>query len=365
MNDQKTAEKIAVVLFNLGGPDSLDAVKPFLFNLFNDSAIIATPQPLRWLLAKLISTKRAPVAQEIYAQIGGRSPILDLTNAQGAALEGVLNKTQPLAETKVFIAMRYWHPFAAETASEVKLFNPDKIILLPLYPQYSTTTSASSLREWKKVAERAGIKAETKAICCWPTHPGFVKAQANLLINAVSSALAAHPDSNVEVLFSAHGLPKRTVERTGDPYPEQVMMGARAIVSAAHTIKPEYKNKFSWQVSYQSRVGPLEWIGPSTEDEIKLAGQRKASLVVVPIAFVSEHSETLVELDIEYREVAIHSGVKNYVRVPAVGTDPDFIIGLSDLVGAALLSPCDPMPGSGCAKPCADKTGACPHALSG
>ncbi|MDH5773036.1 MAG: ferrochelatase [Rhodospirillaceae bacterium] len=365
MSEQNTAQKIAVVLFNLGGPDSLDAVKPFLFNLFNDRAIISLPQPLRWFLAKLISTRRTPVAQKIYSEIGGRSPILDLTNAQSAALEKVLQNTLGAAQTKLFVAMRYWHPFANETAIEVKKFNPDKIILLPLYPQYSTTTSASSIAEWKKVAHRAGIKAETTTICCWPVNPGFIEAQAKLLIDAISSILSSTPDSFVEVLFSAHGLPKRTVERTGDPYPEQVIRGAEAIVSALHKIKPEYKNKFSWQVSYQSRVGPLEWIGPATEDEIKLAGQRRASLVVLPIAFVSEHSETLVELDIEYREVAIQAGVKNYIRVPAVGTQPDFINGLGGLVAAALQSPCNPMPGSGCNKPCEDKTGACPCAISG
>ena len=365
MNEQDTNQKIAVILFNLGGPDSLGAVKQFLFNLFNDKAIISLPQPLRWFLAKLISTRRTPVAQQIYSEIGGRSPILDLTNAQSAALEKVLQNTLGAAETKVFVAMRYWHPFANETAIKVKNFNPDKIILLPLYPQYSTTTSASSIAEWKKVAKRAGIRAETKTICCWPVDPGFVAAQAKLLIDAISQVLAPAPDTFVEVLFSAHGLPKRTVERTGDPYPEQVIRGAEAIVSEVHNIKPEYKNKFSWQVSYQSRVGPLEWIGPATEDEIILAGQRKASLVVLPIAFVSEHSETLVELDIEYREVAIKAGVKNYIRVPAVGTQPDFINGLGGLVAAALTSPCDPMPGSGCAKPCEDKTGACPHGFSG
>ena len=365
MTEQNAAQKIAVILFNLGGPDSPDAVKPFLFNLFNDKAIIAVAQPLRWLLAKFISTKRAPVAKEIYAQIGGRSPILELTNAQSSALKNVLQANQPANDVKVFVAMRYWHPFAAETAKDVKIFNPDKIILLPLYPQYSTTTSASSLEEWDKVATRVGIKADTTAICCWPVEPGFIAAQAQLLTDAISQALALADNTKVEVLFSAHGLPKRTVERTGDPYPNQVQAGAEAVINALHKIKPEFKNKFSWKISYQSRVGPLEWIGPATEDEINKAGHKNASLIIVPIAFVSEHSETLVELDIEYREVASKAGVKNYIRVPAVGTHPDFINGLADLVNGALSAKCNPMPGAGCANTCGQNTGACPHARSG
>ena len=366
MTDQKlNAQRLAVVLFNLGGPDSPDAVKPFLFNLFNDKAIISAPAPIRWLLAKWISFKRAPIAKKIYDQIGGRSPILELTKAQAGALENVLKTSMAEIETQVFVSMRYWHPFAAETASAVKSFAPDKILLLPLYPQYSTTTSASSLDDWKSVGENAGISAPTKSICCWPTQPGFVMAEAKLLNEAVAiAATTTTPDTPVEVLFSAHGLPKRTVERTGDPYPKQVLAGAKAIIAAAHDMAPGNAGRFSWKVSYQSRVGPLEWIGPDTEDEIKRAGKRKAALIVVPLAFVSEHSETLVELDIEYKAVAKRAGVKNYIRVPAVGTHPDFINGLADLVGGALNASCDPMPGAGCGNICAPKAMSCPAATA-
>ena len=368
-NQKLNAQKLAVVLFNLGGPDSPDAIKPFLFNLFNDKAIIAAPAPIRWLLAKWISFKRAPVAKKIYAEIGGRSPILELTQDQARALEGVLKTRLAETETQVFVSMRYWHPFAFETAGAVKSFAPDKILLLPLYPQYSTTTSASSLDEWKSVAASAGISAPTKSICCWPTQPGFIAAQAKLLNEAVAVATTtATPDTPIEVLFSAHGLPKRTVERSGDPYPEQIMAGAEAIVKAAHNLAPGNEGRFSWKVSYQSRVGPLEWIGPDTEDEIRRAGKRKAALIIVPLAFVSEHSETLVELDIEYKAVAKKAGVKNYIRVGAVGTQPDFINGLADLVAMALNADCDPVPGSGCGNVCAPKAGAiaiaCPAAIA-
>ncbi len=349
-------QKLAVVLFNLGGPDSPDAVKPFLFNLFNDKAIISAPAPIRWLLAKWISFKRAPVAKKIYAEIGGRSPILELTKAQAQALEGVLKTNMAETEAQVFVSMRYWHPFASETAGAVKSFAPDKIILLPLYPQYSTTTTRSSFDEWKMVAKKLGITAETKSICCWPTDPGFIAAEAKLLNEAVAVATTTITSGTpVEVLFSAHGLPKRTVERTGDPYPEQVVAGAKAIVSAADKLAPGNAGKFSWKVSYQSRVGPLEWIGPDTEDEIRRAGKRKAALIIVPLAFVSEHSETLVELDIEYKAVAKKAGVKNYIRVPAVGTHPDFINGLAGLVSSALSADCDPSPGAGCANRCQPK----------
>ncbi len=350
-------QKLAVVLFNLGGPDGPDAIKPFLFNLFNDKAIISAPAPIRWLLAKWISFKRAPVAKNIYAEMGGRSPILEQTQAQAGALQDALKTNMAETETEVFVSMRYWHPFALETAQAVKKFNPDKIILLPLYPQYSTTTSASSLAEWKSVAANIGILAPTQSICCWPTEPGFITAEAKLLNEAVAVATAtATPNTPVEVLFSAHGLPKRTVERTGDPYPEQVMAGAKEIVNAAGKLAPGNVGKFSWKISYQSRVGPLEWIGPDTEDEIKRAGKRKAALIVIPLAFVSEHSETLVELDIEYKAVAKKAGVKNYIRVPAVGTHPDFINGLADLVGLALQAKCNPLPGAGCANRCQPKS---------
>ena len=352
-------KKLAVVLFNLGGPDSPDAVQPFLFNLFNDPAIIHAPGLVRWFLAKLISARRAPVAREIYSHMGGRSPILQQTQDQARALESVLKAAMPGVDVQVFVSMRYWHPFSDEIAPAVKSFSPDRVVLLPLYPQFSTTTTASSLDDWHRAAARAGLDSQSSEVCCWPTQPGFVRAQAQLVAAGIKKAGHVAPDAKVRVLFSAHGLPVRIVERTGDPYPAQVEAGATAIVEAiADAITDTALD--DWKISYQSRVGPMQWIGPSTEDEIKRAGADGVALVVVPLAFVSEHSETLVELDIEYAHVASRAGVAAYVRVPTVTTHEDFIKGLSDLVGGALASDCNPSPGGACARICGASARACP-----
>jgi protoporphyrin/coproporphyrin ferrochelatase len=324
--------KIAVVLFNLGGPDGLPAVKPFLFNLFSDPAIIQAPQPFRWLIAKLISARRAPVAQEIYRQIGGRSPIVPETEQQALALERVLSD---VGEVKCFLAMRYWHPFTEAAVEKILSYQPDEIVLLPLYPQYSTTTTGSSLNAWKQAWKRlvgpghtASKTAEIKEICCYPEAEGWIKAQSILVHQALATAGNL---ADTRVLFSAHGLPKKIVA-AGDPYQRQVERTCAAVVKELNL------DGLDWLTCYQSRVGPLEWIGPSTEDEIERAGVEGKNLVVVPIAFVSEHSETLVELDIEYRELAESAGVTKYVRVPAVGTHPAFIGALGDLVREALAS---------------------------
>lgn len=337
-------QRIAVVLFNLGGPDCLDAVKPFLFNLFSDKAIISVPHPFRWMIAKLISSRRAPVAREIYGHIGGRSPIVPETERQAEAIERVLSDLgEEGGEVKCFIAMRYWHPFADEAASKVAAFNPDKIVLLPLYPQYSTTTTASSLNDWQKAWARqvalgsASSKSsskslskslETKEVCCYPEAPGWVQAQAALIRKGIDQAGGG---DRVRVLFSAHGLPKKTIEG-GDPYQRQVERTCAAVAKelAIPTL--------DWVTCYQSRVGPLEWIGPSTDAEIERAGRDGRKIVLAPIAFVSEHSETLVELDIEYGELARTAGVETYIRVPAVGTHPAFIRELGDQVRAVLES---------------------------
>lgn len=195
-------KKTAVILFNLGGPDSLQAVQPFLFNLFIDPAIIRLPNPFRWLLAKLISKRRAPVAQEIYAKMGGRSPILPQTEAQARALENALGEG-----FRVFIAMRYWHPFSDATAKAVKDWGADRVLLLPLYPQFSTTTTASSFSDWARAAKDAGLSAPTASIGCYSDETGFVAAQTDLLRQALP---AAEAKGQVRILFSAHGLPKKS-----------------------------------------------------------------------------------------------------------------------------------------------------------
>ena len=347
------AGKRAVVLFNLGGPDGPDAVEPFLFNLFNDPAIISLPNPFRWFIAKMISRRRAPIARDIYGNIGGKSPLLEETQAQARALEAALNGPGK-PETRVFICMRYWHPMSGETAGAVAAFAPDQVIELPLYPQYSTTTSGSSLKDWRRAAAAAGVTGEARAACCYPTAAGLIAAQADLVAEGIAKA---RETGRPRVLFSAHGLPKKVIAK-GDPYQWQVEQTAAAVIGE---LRRRGIDGFDPVVCYQSRVGPLEWIGPATEDEIKRAGRDKAALVVVPIAFVSEHSETLVELDIEYREVADHAGVPAYHRVPTVGTAAGFIAALAEIVEGASgagARTCHPSaarlcPGAWSACPCA------------
>ncbi len=205
--------RTAVVLFNLGGPDRLEAVEPFLFNLFNDRAIIALPQPLRWLVARLIARRRARVAAAIYRRLGGASPILANTEAQAQALAAALGEG-----FRVFIAMRYWAPLTAAAVAAVKAWQPDEIVLLPLYPQASTTTTASSLAAWRRTARDVGLAAPVRALCCYPEEAGFIAA----LTQAVRTALEAWPaGEKLRVLFSAHGLPRKIVA-SGDPYQWQV-----------------------------------------------------------------------------------------------------------------------------------------------
>lgn len=320
--------KVGVVLFNLGGPDSLDAVQPFLFNLFRDPAIIGAPNPIRWLLAQLISRRRAPTAQHIYRELGGRSPIVPQTEAQAAALSRVLQGRRH--DVTTVIAMRYWHPFAAAAAAELKSAGVDTVVLLPLYPQFSTTTTASSIKDWEQAAAAVGFNAETLTVCCYPTQQTFISAHVAVLEQAMATAGLAW-DHDVRLLFSAHGLPEKVV-RGGDPYQLQVEATAQAICQRLRqTGRP-----VDAVVCYQSRVGPLKWIGPATEDELHRAGRDGKKVVLAPIAFVSEHSETLVELDIEYKKLAQAAGVPVYVRVPALGTAPLFIEALADLVDNAM-----------------------------
>lgn len=341
--------KLAVVLFNLGGPDQVTSIEPFLFNLFNDKAILGIPQPMRWVLAKYISLKRAPVAAEIYAHIGGKSPLLELTQEQAGALsENLQDKLGAQVEVKSFVCMRYWHPMSDEVAAEVAAYNPDHVVLLPLYPQFSTTTVGSSLKDWQRAAKKAGLKAETSSVCCYPENDGFVDAVCELLWPQIEETCFI---GKPRVLFSAHGLPKKIVDN-GDPYQSHVEKTALKVIEKLNL------PALDWWISYQSRVGPQEWIGPNTEDEIVRAGKDKVPLIIVPIAFVSEHSETLVELDIEYRELAEKSGVPSFMRTPAVGTHHKFIEGLAQIV-------VDQIPEAGKTCPegkkriCAEKFGKC------
>lgn len=315
--------KQAVILFNLGGPDNLAAVKPFLRNLFSDPAIIRLPQPMRVGLAWLISTLRAPKTQKIYAAIGGGSPLLKETKAQAVALEKALMAYG--AETKIFIVMRYAPPFADETVQAVKAFAPDQIVLLPLYPQFSTTTTASSLKDWQRAAKAAGLHVPHRHVCCYPDAEGFIAAVADLTGKALAQCKTG---ISYQLLFSAHGLPENII-LSGDPYQVQV---EKTVAAVANKL-----GQTDYTVCYQSRVGPVKWIGPATEDEILRAANAGKGIILVPIAFVSEHSETLYELDLAYGNKARAAGAPDYIRVPTVGTHPDFIAALAQLVqsGAA------------------------------
>lgn len=319
-------KKIAVILQNLGGPDSLEAVKPFLYQLFSDKAIIGLPWPLRQLLAHFIASKREKEAQAIYGHMGGKSPIVPQTVVQAQALEQMLNNKQQAVQFKTFIAMRYWHPFTEEAIALVKAYQPDEILLLPLYPQFSTTTAGSSyqrfLQLWDKTVDKSG-DVSIKSICCYYKHPQFIKAHVTLLREILAS-LSKNDLPHVRLLFSAHGLPQKIVDK-GDPYQYQVEQTVSAVIE--QLARPELEHL----VCYQSKVGPMQWLLPATDAEILKAAQENKIIIVIPIAFVSEHSETLVELDIEYKKLAMEHGARDYKRVPALADHPDFIKALSQM----------------------------------
>ncbi len=311
--------KKAVILFNLGGPDKLESVEPFLFNLFNDPAILNLPSFLRYPLAKLIANRRAPIAKKIYEELGGASPILRLTKEQAHELEKKLNQNEKMHEYKCFIVMRCWNPRATEVIKAVLHYDPSEVVLVPLYPQYSAATSGSSIKEWKDICKKNNYKVKTSTICCYPTDESFIKAHTNEIIKKINNL------KNYKLIFSAHGLPEKNIKK-GDPYQWQVEQSVNKIVK---NLKIDNLN---WILSYQSRVGPLKWIGPSTDNVIVENSKIGKKIVLVPIAFVSEHSETLVELDIEYKKLAIDNGCKEYIRVPALGINKDFIKAIADLV---------------------------------
>jgi len=312
--------KVAVVLFNLGGPDSPKAVRPFLFNLFRDAAIIQLPALVRYPLAALIAGGRTKTAQANYAIMGGASPLRPETEAQAQALETELRRQG--VDARVFIAMRYWKPFARETARQVAAFAPDEIVLLPLYPQFSTTTTASSVKDWLAAYRGPG---RSRTVCCYPNSLGVVEAHVAEIRKVWD---AAGRPANLRLLFSAHGLPQQVVD-AGDPYAAQVMATAAAIAERL----PELAD---WQVCFQSRVGRLKWLAPSTDDAIRAAGADGKGVLISPIAFVSEHVETLVELDHEYAHMARELGIAPYLRARTPGVAPAFIADLARATTEAL-----------------------------
>jgi len=310
-------KRIAVVLLNLGGPLKIQDVRPFLFNLFYDKAIINYPNPFRWLLAWFISTIRNKKSQKIYKVIGGGSPLLKFTQEQAVALEKSLGKN-----FRAFVSMRYWHPFSNEAIKQIEQYNPDEIILLPLYPQFSTTTTASSLEDFKKTLKSSRVsKKKVHVINNFFDNKKFIEAHVGLLNKELKNM-----DNNekVAVLFSAHGLPISVIE-AGDPYEKQINKTVSLISE-----KISRKNT-RFVICYQSKVGLKKWLSPSTEEEIIKAGKESESVVVVPVSFVSDHSETLVELDQDYRIFATKVGITNYRRVESLGTNKIFIDCLKDM----------------------------------
>jgi ferrochelatase len=327
-------KKIGVVLLNMGGPDSLQAVEPFLYNLFSDHDIIQIPRLIQKPVAKLISKIRAKKTQKYYEIMGGKSPQKEQTLAQAKALQETLGD-----KYKVVVAMRYWHPFTQEALQELKNENLEKIILLPLYPQYSRTTTGSSFNEFDRVYRKMFKKGKNfalttlkgqsqpyfypseipvKKINCYFNHPTYIKA----MVENIKENL---PDyKNYYFLFSAHSLPEKIIKQ-GDPYQKQVEETVKLIM--------EHFPKNKYCLAYQSKVGPVKWLEPFTDEEIKrLANEGIKSLAVIPVAFVSEHSETLYELDYQYGQLAKESGIKNYKRIPTLKTHPLFIKALKEIV---------------------------------
>lgn len=316
--------KKAVILFNLGGPDKRESIRPFLFNFFMDKNIIRAPKPVRYLLAKRIADKRSKAeAGDSYGFLDDKSPLLENTTQQAELLEAELNSGSK-DEYKCFVCMRYWHPMAPEVAAEVKAWDPDHIILLPLYPQFSTTTTRSSFEQWEQACDDVDILVPTATICCYPWQDGFVTASAENILSVYQTA-EKETGQNPRVLFSAHGLPEKIID-DGDPYQWQCEQTAEKIAAATGI------ENLDWQICYQSRVGPLKWIGPSTEEALEKAAADKVPVVILPHAFTQEHVETLVEIEIEYREVAEGLGVPGFYRVPTVGTSKSFINGLANVV---------------------------------
>ena len=310
-------------MLNIGGPDSLEAVEPFLYNLFSDPDIIDFPGSFlfRKQLAKLISTRRAPGVIEQYREIGGRSPLKEYTLKQRALLEEKLLEVCPV---KVYAAMRYWTPSTEETLDQIERDGIDRVILLPLYPQYSLATTESSVKEWEKQAKARGANLSTDVIESYFDHPTYIDA----FVERISEGLKRFPPEvrdKLTILFSAHGTPMKLV-RQGDPYSHHIAKTVQSIVERGRITNET-------TLCYQSKVGPLKWLTPSTPDTIaRLAAEGVKHMLLVPVAFVSDHLETLFELGIEYRRQAMQKGVEQYEVTEGLNGSPFFIDALAQLV---------------------------------
>jgi ferrochelatase len=320
-------KRVGIILFQLGGPDSLDAVEPFLLNLFLDPDIIPLG-PLGWLrrpLARLISSRRSVPVRRKYAQIGGRSPIEALTERQRQRLMGAVS---PYIDPVVVTAMRYWHPLTSEAVGALRRAGPlDELVLLPLYPHYSYATTLSSLKEWGRVYGNPNGGPPEHIVEHFYNHPLYIQA----LVQRIGTLLRQFRDSSrTHLVFSAHGLPMSLVER-GDPYPKQIEETVRLTCEQGSRESPAWPR--THLLCYQSRVGPAKWLQPSLTGAIEKMGHEGVKeMLVAPISFVTEHIETLHEINIEAREEAVKLGITTFRMMPAVGDSPLFIAALKDLV---------------------------------
>jgi len=318
-----TPNKIAIVLLQLGGPDSLEAVEPFLFNLFMDPDIIDFPLAFlaRKPLAKLISSRRSPRVQTNYEMIGGKSPILDLTQLQATALHARL--AQQGIHSKVFIAMRYWHPMTDEIVREIKTGGFDQVILLPLYPQFSQATTGSSINEWHRQAKKLNLNIPTRFVCCYPRHPALLEA----FVENINKSLTRFSDvspAKIDLVFSAHGIPVSYIQK-GDPYQLHIEETVRQVVECGKWKSPH-------TLCFQSKVGPMQWLQPSLLETVdRLASEGRKHVLIIPIAFVTDHIETLHEINIDVRNHAMARGVQQFELMPAINDHPKFIECLADL----------------------------------
>ena len=328
------SKKTAVVLFQLGGPDSLEAVEPFLYNLFMDPDIIDFPLSFlfRQSLAKLISSKRSLKVQENYKLIGGKSPILELTQQQANGLESQLRSNG--IDVSVFIAMRYWNPLTAFVVQQIKAEGFEQVILLPLYPQFSKATTYSSINEWNLEVRKQELNIPTQIVCCYPNHPSLIEAIVDRINQTLIRFQNISPE-NIDLVFSAHGVPVKYI-KMGDPYQMQIEETVRAVIE-----KGKWKSRHI--LCYQSKVGPMRWLEPSLLNTIEqLSSSSRRHLMIVPIAFVTDHIETLHEINIEVRAHAMKCGIRQFELMPALNAHQKFIECLTDLVKAYLNEPPNP-----------------------
>lgn len=310
---------IGVLLLNLGGPDSLRAVRPFLYNLFADRMIIRLgPAPLQRPIAWAIAAWRAKTARKAYALIGGKSPLAAYTGAQAAALEEAL---APHGEFRVAFAMRYWRPYMREAVEDMRAKGVKRLIALSLYPQWSLATTGSSVRRLKEEAEALGVRVET--IERWCDHPLYIEALADTIKKGIASFGGQKNPRDVFVLFSAHGLPMKIVE-AGDPYVRDISCTLDAVLK----LLPPLEHA----LSYQSRTGPVKWLSPYTDEMLRqLAGRGIKRVLAVPVSFVSDHVETLYEIDILYKHLAEGLGIE-LKRAPALNSHPGLIAAFREMV---------------------------------